>query len=142
MKTQNDPRHLSRIIVIQKLFERNYQSETVLSENSLSEIAKITEIEDFDEGLAKKLIGGVIDNIEALDTIISKYAPERPLNQLSKTDHQILRLAIFEGFVGQTIPPKVAIDEAIELAKEFGGESSGKFISGVLGKLYEKTIKK
>lgn len=142
MKTQKDPRHQSRIIAIQKLFEKLFQTEELTSEISLAEIAGHSEIEKYNEELTVQLVKGVLENMEEIDETISKYATERPLAQLSKTDHQILRLAVFEGFVGQTTPPKVAIDEAIELAKEFGGEASGKFVNGVLGKLFEDSVKK
>lgn len=142
MKTQHDPRHQSRIIAIQKLFEMHFQTEELNSDIPLEEIAEESEIEKYDKKLAIKLIKGVVGKVEEIDNIIAQYATERPLDQLSRTDYQILRLAVFEGFLGQITPPKVAIDEAIELAKEFGGEVSGKFINGVLGKLYENTFKK
>ena len=82
---------------------------------------------------------GVIDNSAEIDSIITKYAPQWPLDQIKLVDLQILRIAIFEGFIGKITPPKVALDEAIEIAKEFGGETSSKFVNGVLGAIYEET---
>jgi len=73
-----------------------------------------------------------------LDVMISKYAPEWPLDQISPIDRNILRLGLFELLLySEQTPPKVVINEAVELAKEFGGEKSGKFINGVLGKVFE-----
>jgi N utilization substance protein B len=135
MKTQFDPRHQSRIIAIQKLFEKLFQESS--SDVTIEEIANLGETEDYNKELTITLVKGVLENAEEIDEIIKKYAKERPLEQLSKTDHQILKIAIFEGFISKITPPKVATDEAIELAREFGGESSGKFVNGVLGKLFE-----
>ena len=79
--------------------------------------------------------------MEGIDAIISKYAPQWPISQMKLVDLQILRIAIFEGFLGEITPPKVAIDEAIEVAKDFGGEISSKFVNGVLGAIYEERNK-
>ena len=76
--------------------------------------------------------------IEQIDETIKKYAPQWSIDQMKLVDLQILRIAIYEGFLAKITPPKVAIDEAIEIAKEFGGESSGKFVNGVLGAIYEE----
>jgi len=141
MKTPLDPRHQARIVAIQKLFELLYRDKSK-SELTHNEIAKIGEIEKYDTNLSNQLVNGTLENLEELDKLIVKYAPERPLDQMSKVDVQILRLAIYEGFLGQLTPPKVAVDEAIEIAKEFGGQSAGKFINGVLGNLLEDKKKK
>ena len=76
---------------------------------------------------------GVTDNLDTIDKIIETSAPEWPLSQIAKVDLEILRIAIFELFIARNVPPKVAIDEAVELAKEFGGDNSSKFVNGVLG---------
>ncbi|OGZ34260.1 MAG: transcription antitermination factor NusB [Candidatus Portnoybacteria bacterium RBG_19FT_COMBO_36_7] len=87
-----------------------------------------------------RLVRGVIENLEKLDKIITKSAPEWPLEQITIVDRNILRLGLYELLFGdrKEVPPKVAINEAIELAKSFGGESSGKFINGVLGTIYRE----
>jgi len=82
---------------------------------------------------ARQLVGGVTGNREKLDTIISSSAPSWPMEQMAKIDKNILRLAIFEILFDQDVPIKAAINEAIELAKSFGSESSSRFVNGVLG---------
>ena len=84
------------------------------------------------------MVCGVVENKNHLDEIIIETAPEWPIEQIAKIDLIILRIAIFELLIAQNVPPKVAIDEAVELAKEFGSDSSGKFVNGVLGTVVEK----
>jgi len=84
------------------------------------------------------LVSQVFSNLEKIDAYISKYAPEWPINQITVVDRNVLRLGIYELVFSEKIPPKVAINEAIEIAKNFGGESSGKFINGVLGSIYNE----
>ncbi len=84
-------------------------------------------------GFARHLIHGVIDNRERLDAIIRKNAPVWPLEQVAAVDRSILRLAIYEIVIDNRVPMRAAINEAVELAKEFGGEASPKFVNGVLG---------
>lgn len=90
-----------------------------------------------DNGFVEKLIRGVIKNLAEIDKHIIKYATEWPLEQITITDRNILRLGVYELVFSEDIPPKVAINEAIEIAKTFGGESSGKFVNGVLGAIYK-----
>ncbi|MBA7495513.1 Transcription antitermination protein NusB [subsurface metagenome] len=115
MKKKSDPRHLARKKVITCLFEWGFQKR-----------------ERREKG-HEKLINGVIDNIKKIDKIIEKAAPAWPIEQITRVDLAILRLAIFELMFGKTAPYKVIIDEAVELAKEFGGETSPGFVNGVLG---------
>jgi transcription antitermination protein NusB len=84
------------------------------------------------------LIKGVEDKIGEIDSIITKTAPEWPIEQITVIDRNILRIGIYELIFAKQVPPKVAINEAVELGKAFGGESSGKFINGVLGTLYKQ----
>jgi len=133
-------RHIARSIVLQSLFEwdffqKNTGLETVLERN----------MEKFGGGFdeqkfAKSLCKGVADNLEKLDKIIASSAPERPIDQLSIIDRNVLRIGLFELLYEDKseVPPKVAINEAIELAKSFGGPSSGKFVNGVLGTVYNE----
>ena len=90
------------------------------------------------------MINGVIKNRKELDGIIEKAAPMRPIDQIDRIDRNVLRLGLYELIFEnkEEVPPKVAINEAIELAKSFGGESSGKFINGVLGTVYRELEKK
>jgi len=111
--------------------------------------AKLTEknIEEFGPGLEdvnkdfiRTLVTGVLKRRAAIDKIIVKAAPEWPLEQITMVDRNVLRLGLFELLYGnkEEVPPKVAINEAIELAKNFSGESSGKFVNGVLGTVFRE----
>ena len=91
-----------------------------------------------DPGFIFDLINGVEAKLPEIDDIIVKTAPEWPLDQITVIDRSILRLGIYELMFAKEVPPKVAINEAVELGKTFGGESSGKFINGVLGTLYKQ----
>lgn len=139
-----DKRHQSRTIVLQKLFERYFLSKDISknlpNEFTNSELANLDDDQllEYDKQLADRLLQGVIKNCEKLDYIIKELAPEWPIEQINKTDLQILRIAIYEGFMTDITPEKVAINEAIELAKEFGGVPSGNFVNGVLGSLLNK----
>ena len=102
-------------------------------------------IKEFGPGLENKtfvwqLVNGVVSKLSDLDKIIEKAAPEWPINQITIIDRNVLRIGLYELLYGnkEEVPPKVAINEAIELAKTFGGESSGKFINGVLGTVYRE----
>ena len=86
------------------------------------------------------LVKGVTENLDTLDGIIEKCAPERPIAQIAKIDLEILRLAVFELYIARNVPPKVSIDEAVELAKEFGGENSSRFVNGVLGTVVKELM--
>ncbi len=94
-----------------------------------------------DNGFAAHIVKGVMNNLTDINDLITKYAPEWPLEQITVVDRNVLRIGIYElKFSKGEIPPKVAINEAIELAKTFGGESSGKFINGVLGSIYKDMV--
>jgi N utilization substance protein B len=133
-------RHLSRSIVLQSLYEWDfYKQKGVLK--------KIVErnIKDFGPGLEEldfiwSLVDGVVKNIQNLDKIIEKAAPEWPIAQVAIIDRNVLRIGLFELLHAnkEEVPPKVAINEAIELAKTFSGQTSGKFINGVLGTVYKQ----
>ena len=139
MKKSTDPRHLSRELALQSLFSKDFNKDRDnVIEYGLSELSSLDEITEYNKELYKQLVSGVRDNIEKIDEIITKFAPQWPIPQMKLVDLQILRMSIFEGFLSQITPPKVAIDEAIELAKEFGGETSSKFVNGVLGAIYEE----
>ena len=82
---------------------------------------------------AHDLVDGVLANREKIDEMVSRFAPSWPISQLAMVDRNILSLAIFEMMLGSDTPPKVAINEAVELAKAFGSDSSPRFVNGVLG---------
>lgn len=93
-----------------------------------------------DTKFVSDLVDGVLSKIEELDKIIEKAAPQWPLEQIAIVDRNVLRLGIYELLFGNRdeVPPKVAINESIELAKTFGGDASGKFVNGVLGTIYRE----
>jgi len=90
-----------------------------------------------DQGFVRGLVGGVMEHLPEIDKYITKYATEWPLEQITIVDRNILRIGVYELVLDKGIPAKVAINEAIEIAKTFGGESSGKFVNGVLGAIYK-----
>ncbi|OGN03009.1 MAG: transcription antitermination factor NusB [Candidatus Yanofskybacteria bacterium RIFCSPHIGHO2_01_FULL_43_42] len=134
-------RHLSRSVAMQSLYEwdfRGRKEETLpgIMERNIQEFAAGME----DTTFVRDLVDGVIEHIVELDKIIEKAAPQWPLEQIAIVDRNVLRLGLYELLFGKRdeVPPKVAINEAIELAKSFGGESSGKFVNGVLGTVYRE----
>lgn len=136
-------RHLARTVVMQTLYEwdfNNRREEELqrLLERNQKEFAPGLEDNDF----SRQLMAGVVKNIQEIDGYIKKYAPEWPLEQITIVDRNILRIGIYELKFDASIPPRVAINEAIEVAKSFGGESSGKFVNGVLGAIYKDLIEK
>ena len=140
MKRATDPRHLARVLALQELFSKDFNKDSINTDIiPLEELIELDEITEYNPELYESIKEGVIDNSAEIDSIITKYAPQWPLDQIKLVDLQILRIAIFEGFIGKITPPKVALDEAIEVAKEFGGETSSKFVNGVLGAIYEET---
>ena len=133
-------RKLSRSIVLQSLYEWDFYGKK-------SDLIAIVErnLKEFGPGLDEpefvwRLIQGVIDHLEKLDEIITQAAPEWPLNQISIVDRNVLRIGLYELLYAdkKEVPDKVAINEAIEVAKNFGGPNSGKFINGVLGTVYRQ----
>ncbi len=131
-------RHLARSIAMQSLFEWDFRGRpsaalpAIIDHNVAEFGAGIGEETDF----SRSLVDGVIDHLPEIDAIITEYAPDWPVDQIMTIDRNIIRLGVFELKFSDT-PPKVAINEAIELAKNFGGPSSGKFVNGVLGSLFK-----
>ena len=123
-------RHLSRTIALQSLFEWDFngQKEDLdgIVNNHIKEFASAAD----DSGFVFELVNGVVKNLTAIDQIIVKNAPEWPMDQVPPVDRNVLRMGVFELMFLKQVPPKVAINEAVELAKTFGGESSGKFVTG------------
>lgn len=113
MKTSNDPRHQKRQHIVQLLFAQTFPHEQGLDIS----------------------IQPIMEKLPEIDAMIAEVAPEFPIANINKVDLSILRLAVYELTIEKSTPQKVIIDEAIELAKEFGGDSSPAFINGALGKL-------
>jgi N utilization substance protein B len=127
-------RHLSRTIAMQTLYEWDMRRELAIAEIMDRNIGEFQK--DADSDYITTVVNGVLENVETIDSKISEAAPEWPVDQISPIDKSILRVAIYELLHSTEVPPKVAINEAVELAKLFGGENSSKFINGVLGTIY------
>ena len=135
-------RHLARSIVLQSFFEWDFAKRDQV--NVVEDIA-LRNIAEFAPGLGDptfiiKLIRGIVEKRYDIDTIITKAAPDWPIEKISLIDRNVLRIGLFELLFSDKgeVPAKVAINEAIELAKTFGGDNSGKFVNGVLGSVYKE----
>jgi N utilization substance protein B len=131
MNNSNGQRRKARVLAFQLLFEVDTTGH--LLRRGLARNIKSTRLGPDAIHFADRLAHGVLDNVVNIDALITKYAPAWPIEQLPIVDRNILRLAVFELFSPKETPPKVAINEAVEIAKTFGGENSPKFINGVLG---------
>lgn len=130
-------RHLARTIALQSLYEWDFNGQKTdviaLVQRNQKDFAP-----DFDDTeFSLHLVNEVITYLEKLNHYIIEYAPEWPLDQITTVDRNVLRIGLYELMYDPDIPPKVAINEAIELAKTFGGPSSGKFVNGVLGSIFK-----
>ena len=131
-------RHLARTIAMQSLFEWDFNDK----QGDLRSVIQ-NNLEQFGSGLddvafVRQLAEGAVIHLAEIDGIISKTAPEWPIDQITAVDRAVLRIGIYELMFLRDVPPKVAINEAVELAKTYGGESSSKFLNGVLGTLYKQ----
>lgn len=138
MKSVTNPRHQSRILALQKLFEAEFNSNFSFPIQELSEINQTDSEKKLyvDEKYFQHIIDGIKKDKVGIDELITQYAQKRLFEDTSKVDIMILRIAIFELlFSSIKVPIKVVIDESVELAKQFGGNKSFKFINGVLAKI-------
>lgn len=138
-------RHLSRSIVLQTLFELDFNDIRKGVDRAAAEEQLVRNAGEFAPGMGdfsfmNRLLSGVLDKRAELDTIIEKAAPEWPIDKISAIDRNILRLGLYELLFADRseVPAKVAINEAIELAKSFGGDNSSRFVNGVLGAVYKE----
>lgn len=135
-------RQLARSVVLQSLYEWDFYNKkedlTKVLERNLVEFAPGIDEPDF----AWRLMKGIIDHIEDLDKIISRAAPDWPVEQIAIIDRNALRIGLYELMYAdpEEVPPKVAINEAIEISKNYGGPNSSKFINGVLGTIYKEML--
>jgi transcription antitermination protein NusB len=136
-------RHLGRIIALQTLYEQDFRMsaddktfklDAVLARN-IARYKKTVE----DTPFIERVVRGVIKHLEDLDATLQPIAPEWPIDQIARIDRVVLRLGLYELKYETDTPPKVVINEAVELAKAFGGENSSKFINGVLGTAHRRS---
>ncbi len=131
-------RHRARIVALQALYEidiAHHDPEVVLQQRLVYK-----PLPEAGRDFARTLVQGILEHQADLDALIQDNAPEWPLNQVAVVDRNILRMAIFEFVVEGNTPVKVAINEAVELAKLFGSDSSGRFVNGVLGAIVSKGV--
>lgn len=137
-------RHLARCIAMQALYQWDFKGQptavlpAIIDQNLVEFGSGLEEEKKF----VIETIDGVIEHLTEIDTIIQQYAPHWPLEQITFIDRNILRVGIYELKFSSEIPAKVAINEAIEVAKSYGGSASGKFINGILGAIYNDNEKK
>ena len=125
------PRRLARELVLQSLYEMDVAAHD--PSEALERLIKGQRLEDGLAAFARSLLSGVLEHRAEIDALIERAAPARPAEQLSPIDRNILRIAIREFMMDNLTPAGAAINEAVELAKKYGSESSGRFINGVLG---------
>ncbi len=138
-------RHLGRIVALQTLYEFEFRTQAedpnVDADEILARNLERYETAIEDTGFVKDLVAGVVKEQETLDAKIQPIAPEWPIEQIARIDRAVLRLGLYELlYRGDKVPPKVAINEAVELAKAFGSDNSSKFINGVLGTAYRTLV--
>ncbi len=138
-------RHLGRIVALQTLYENEFRLQSEDKDLDLKEvlernIARYQEAID-DKAFVSELVDGVLKNQEELDAKLQPMAPGWPLDQIARVDRNVLRIGLYELlFKADSVPPKVVINEAVELAKSFGSDNSSKFINGVLGTAYRTLV--
>lgn len=138
-------RHLGRIVALQTVYEYDFRAKAGDFEVDLDEI-RVRNLERYkdeiqDKDFVTKVTEGVIEHRKDLDAKLQPIAPDWPLSQISRIDHAVLRLGLYELLhCSEDVPPKVAINEAVELAKSFGSDNSSKFINGVLGTAYRTLV--
>lgn len=138
-------RHLGRIVALQSLYEYEFRTgsedETTDIDEILARNLERYESAIDDTGFVISLTKGVIDAQAELDGKIQPIAPDWPIDQIARIDRNILRLGLYELlYLGAQVPPKVAINEAVELAKAFGSDNSSKFVNGVLGTAFRTLV--
>lgn len=138
-------RHLGRIVALQTLYEQDFRQEVGDDKFDMSSVLdrNIRRYRDNldDKEFIENLVNGVSSKLKELDAILQPLAPEWPIEQIARMDRIVLRIGAYELMYGKDVPPKVVINEAVELAKAFGGENSSKFVNGVLGSLLREIDK-
>ena len=136
-------RHLGRIVALQTLYEYDFRlackepdvKHADILERNLSRYSETID----DKKFIEDLVEAVIAKADELDKALQPIAPDWPIEQIARIDKLILRIGLYELSYSPAVPPKVVINEAVELAKAFGGDNSSKFINGVLGTAYKNT---
>lgn len=133
-------RHLLRTALMQALYESEFHPDRKLQDVLARRLAELEPSED-DQTYIEHAAAGLQKHRDEINKLIEKNAPEWPLDQIAAIDRAVLRLGIYEVLWSDEVPPKVAINEAVEIAKQYGGENSGSFVNGVLGTVYRNSDK-
>ena len=135
-------RHLSRIIILQIIYEYKLRLSCDDPQNDIDEIIeryfRLYSRNESNRSFIKSTIEGVLEHEEEINKFLQPVASNWPLDKIPRLDHHVLQIGFYELKYNEDIPPKVAINEAIELSKKFGGEKSSKFVNGVLGTMYNQ----
>lgn len=138
-------RHLGRIVALQTLYEYEFRTQAGDTGVDLAEILS-RNLERYESAIEDKqfvdaLVEGVLSTTDELDAKLQPIAPEWPIDQIARIDRSVLRIGLYELlYAADTVPPKVVINEAVELAKSFGSDNSSKFVNGVLGTAYRTLV--
>lgn len=134
-------RHLARTIAMQTIYQWDFNGKPPVGADEMVTTNLLEFAPDFDDkGFVTELVEEVLKNQPKIDEVIVQFAPQWPIDQITNVDRAILRIGVQELKFTEGIPSKVAINEAIELGKTFGGESSGRFVNGVLGAIYKDMV--
>ena len=135
--------HLARTIALQVLYQWDFHGCDAARVDEWKEYVRQEFAPKFDdEGFVDELIRGVLERHTEIDALIARFAPDWPIETITVVDRNVLRIGTYELKFSEHVPSKVALNEAIELAKGFGGEASGRFVNGVLGAIYKDMIAK
>ncbi|MBN1374045.1 hypothetical protein JW962_01800 [Candidatus Dojkabacteria bacterium] len=138
------PEHIVRrtrvalIIVLYTIFFEDIKKEISAADINYKEILRTANVGKIKESRFNESLKAIIEDLHKIDEIIKNHAPKRPIEEIDKVVLSILRVSIFEGFVGKTVPPKVAINEALEISKELASLNQTQFISGLLGAVFSE----
>lgn len=137
MKSAKDPRHVARIISVMDLYKFFFPDTQIINDFDIADL----EIGNFSKKIYESLTTGVKEHAPEIDVIIDKHSVPLKTTDLDTLLLQIIRVAVFEGFIAKSVPPKVAVDEAIELTRDFGIEIATRKVSGILGKIFDSELK-
>lgn len=138
MRSHKDPRHIARIISVMDLYHHFFPEKVDAEKLDLEQF----ELGSYSEKLKEMITSGVKKHAEEIDKLIDLYSTPVKSADLDSLILQIIRIGILEGFIEKNVPPKVAVDEAIELTRDFGQELATRKVSGILGKIFDNIIKK
>jgi N utilization substance protein B len=139
MKSAKDPRHIARILAAMDLYNFYFdRKEAEVEDFNIEEL----ELGNHSKVIRQNIVNGIKEKSAEIDEMINKFSTPVKTSDLDLLQLQIIRSAIYEGFVAKSIPPKVAVDEAIEIVRDFGMETSAKKIGGILGKIFDNLAKK